>query len=48
MIMNTVKEVIMVNEGRNEQWMTVKEGNMMNEGKNENEWMIDEYLPRAD
>ena len=46
--MNTVKEVIMVKEGRNEQLMTVKEGNMMNEGKNENERMIDEYLPRAD
>ena len=36
----TVKEGIMVNEGRNEQWMTVKEGNMMNEGKNENEWIL--------
>ena len=28
--------------------MTIKEGNMMNEGKNENEWMMNEYLPRAD
>ena len=37
----TVKEGIMVNEGRNEQWMNVKEGIMRNEGRNE-------YLPNTD